>query len=135
MSRKKAREKIYQLTFEYGFVKEINGRTFEILTADSTLTPEDVAFIETEYNGIILHYDDIVARIMKHTPTYSTSQRLATTDLSAMIVAVYELLYSDVPPAVAINEAVDLVKVYGTEKSSGFVNGVLASILKEIQNG
>lgn len=135
MSRKKAREKIYQLTFEYGFVKEINSRTFDILTADSTLTPEDVAFIETEYNGIIEHYDEIVSRIMAYTPTYSTSQRLATTDLSAMVLAVYELLYSDVPPAVAINEAVDLVKVYGTEKSSGFVNGVLASILKDIQNG
>lgn len=135
MSRKKAREKIYQLTFEYGFVKEINGRTFDILTGDSTLSAEDVAFIESEYNGIINHYDEIVAKIVEHTPTYSSSERLATTDLAAMIVAVYELLYSDVPPAVAINEAVDLVKVYGTEKSSGFVNGVLASILKEVKNG
>ena len=61
-------------------------------------------------------------------------ERIAAVDRNILRLATYELLYSDdVPPRVSINEAVELAKKYGDEDSSRFVNGVLASILRETQ--
>ncbi len=135
MSRKKAREKVYQLVFEYVFNRTFNSRTLEIVSADANLSGDDVEFIAREYKGITDDYPRLEQLITSHTPGYSGADRLATTDLAAMVIAAYELTSTDVPAAVAINEAVDLVKIYGTEKSSGFVNGVLASVLKDAANG
>ena len=50
-----------------------------------------------------------------------------------MKLAVFEMKYvDDVPPKVAINEAVEIVKIYGPEKDAGFVNGVLGAVMKEL---
>lgn len=132
MSRRQAREAVYKLVFEYIFTKSVNVRTFEILKADATLTDIDKDYIHSTYTGIIEHYDELCSKIANYTDRYSSIDRLVKSDLAAMIVAVYEIMFNeDVPNNVAINEAVDLVKQYGTEKSSGFVNGVLGSINKE----
>lgn len=53
-------------------------------------------------------------------------------DLSILKLAIYEIKYNDIPYKVAINEAVELSKKYGEDKSKNFVNGVLASIVKEM---
>ncbi len=133
MSRRQAREAVYKLVFEYIFNKQTNERTFEILKADATLSDADRDYIDTTYKGIVDNYQTICARIATYTDKYSSIDRLVKSDFAAMIVAVYELEHStDVPPSVAINEAVDIVKQYGTEKSSGFVNGVLSSINKDV---
>ncbi len=58
--------------------------------------------------------------------------RLATVDRSILRLAVYQLKFCpDIPPKVVINEAIELAKKYSTEKSSGFVNGVLDAVLKK----
>ncbi len=136
MSRRQAREAVYKLVFEYIFNKEINDRTYQILLSDATLSDADKEYMETAYKGVVEHYDALCAKIARYTDKYGSLDRLVKSDFAAMLVAVYELLYStDVPPSVAINEAVDMVKQFGTEKSSGFVNGVLASVNKEIEGG
>lgn len=135
MSRRQAREAVYKLVFEYMFSKSINEKTFEILNLDASLTDADKEYIQLTYSGIVEHFDTVCNTISKYTDKYSSIERLVKSDLAAMIVAVYEMLYiKDIPINVAINEAVDMVKQYGTDKSSGFVNGVLASINKELQN-
>ncbi len=58
--------------------------------------------------------------------------RISKMDLSILKLAIYEIKYSDVPFKVAINEAVELAKKYGEDKSKNFVNGVLASIVKDM---
>jgi len=59
--------------------------------------------------------------------------RLANTDRSILRMAAYELLYTDTPGRVVINEAVALAKVYGTEDSGKFVNGVLGALYRARQ--
>ncbi len=59
--------------------------------------------------------------------------RLASTDRAVLRLAAYELQHMDTPPGVVINEAVELAKTYGTEASGRFVNGVLAAVLRRIQ--
>ena len=57
-------------------------------------------------------------------------------DINILRIAVYEIKWDDnVPLRVAINEAVELAKVYGTDHSSGFINGILANIVKQIEKG
>lgn len=56
--------------------------------------------------------------------------RLANTDRSILRLAAYELLYTDTPARVVINEAVELAKAYGTDDSGKFVNGVLGALYR-----
>ena len=53
-------------------------------------------------------------------------------DLSILKLAIYEIKFSDIPYKVAINEAVELAKKYGEDKSKNFVNGILASVVKDM---
>ena len=58
--------------------------------------------------------------------------RISKMDLSILELAIYEIEFSEVPYKVAINEAVELSKKYGEDKSKNFVNGILASIVKDM---
>jgi N utilization substance protein B len=58
-------------------------------------------------------------------------ERMPRADLCILRMAVYELLHTDTPPGVAINEAVELAKRYSTEESGRFVNGILGRIYRE----
>ena len=57
--------------------------------------------------------------------------RLAPTDRNILRVAIYELLYTDTPPAQAINEAIEIAKEYGNKNSGGFVNAILDRVRKD----
>ena len=60
-------------------------------------------------------------------------ERIGQTDLAILRLAIYEILYrDDIPYKVSINEAVELAKKYGEDKSKNFVNGILASVVKEM---
>lgn len=60
-------------------------------------------------------------------------ERLCTSDINILRIAVYEMKWDEtVPLSVAINEAVELAKIYGTDNSPGFVNGILGSIAKHV---
>jgi transcription antitermination factor NusB len=62
--------------------------------------------------------------------------RLSMVDKSIIRLAVYQLKFCpDIPPKVAINEAIELAKIFGSDKSPGFVNGVLDGVLKKLQPG
>ena len=134
MSRKNARETLYKLVFEYLFTKEINEQTEGMLLLDASLTEDDKDYIRKCYNGIAEHFDDLTARITKYTTGYASADRLVKGDLTAMLISAYELeFFEEIPASVSISEAVELVKQFSTSKSSGFVNGVLASINKEVR--
>lgn len=73
--------------------------------------------------------DALLAEVAPQWP----AERLASTDRAVLRLAAYELQHMDTPPAVVINEAVELAKTYGTEASGRFVNGVLAAVLRRIR--
>ncbi len=128
--RKSARESILKLVFEYTFYEQKNDNTLAILLQDSSLEEDDRQFINNSYLGIIANEQDIKDTITTHLTGY-TLDRLYRSDLVVLMLAVYELKFLDEPQAVIINEAVNLAKKYGTEKSGRFVNGVLAKIVKD----
>ena len=135
MSRKNARETLYKLVFEYLFAREINEQTEGLLLLDASLTADDTEYITKCYAGIADHYDELTSYVVKYTTGYASVDRLVKGDLTAMLISAYELLYlPEIPASVSISEAVELVKQFSTSKSSGFVNGVLASINREVRD-
>jgi len=96
-----------------------------------TLPPDEYA--QLLVRGVRRMRHDIDALISEHSVGW-TLERLAHMDRLVLEVAIYELMEQDaVPTAVALNEAVDLAHEYGTDDSGKFVNGVLASIARELR--
>lgn len=95
---------------------------------------EDPGFIRRIVAGVIQHIDQIDAIIMKAAPQWPLDQ-IAIVDRNVLRIGLFELLYgerSEVPPKVAINEAIELAKSFGGESSGKFVNGVLGTVYREI---
>ena len=123
------------MVFEYLFSREINEQTESILFCDASLTQDDKDYICKCYLGIADHFDELSASILKYAIGYASIDRLVKGDLTAMLISAFELTYCpEIPAGASISEAVDLVKQFSTSKSSGFVNGVLASINREVRN-
>ncbi len=93
---------------------------------------EDIKkFAEALFLGIIDMMDDIDITIQSLSRKWELF-RMSYIDRNILRIATYEMLFvDDIPYKVAINEAVELAKVYGDEKSPKFINGVLASLVKE----
>ncbi len=86
-------------------------------------------------DGVKTHIDAIDAVITKAAPEWPL-ERIAIIDRNALRIGLYELLYAnpeEVPPKVAINEAIEIVKNYGGPNSGKFINGVLGTIYKELE--
>ena len=87
------------------------------------------AYVKTVLSELLKNIEEIDAKINSVDSGWSTA-RMAKTDLAIIRIAVSEMLYADVPAAVAINEAVSLSKLYGAEQSPKFINAVLGKIEK-----
>ena len=129
--RRQARELVLQLLFQREFgvtasIKEL-GRHF-----GEGLTPEGLAFAEELFDGIQLNKEQIDARISQRSQHWSL-ERMGLVDRNVLRIAVQEMFFSSTPPPlkVIINEAVELVKKYGSTDSGAFVNGVLDGIQVE----
>ena len=94
---------------------------------------EDTAFAEAVAAGVEAHVEELDALITSHAIDWSID-RIARVDLCILRVALYEMLYrSDVPSGAAINEAVELAKRFGGEKSYAFINGILGVVARELE--
>lgn len=100
---------------------------------EGALDAEDVLYVEQINGGVNAHQTEIDTLISKYSVDWAI-ERIARVDLSILRVAIYEMLYrkEDVPAGAAINEAVELAKRYGGERSYAFINGILGSVAKEL---
>ena len=130
MTRKDARENCFKLLFEYE-VQKITAE--EALSLFYELTEEvegQSDYIDNTVKTAISNIEEIDAVIEKFSNGWKIS-RLAKVTLAVLRVAVCELLYmNDIADGIAINEAVEIAKIYNDEKSAKFVNGVLSSVYK-----
>ena len=97
-------------------------------------TVDDKKFIEQLVKGVDSHQKEIDDVIRPVAPEWPIEQ-IARVDRVVLRIGVYELMFTDeVPPKVAINEAVELAKAFGGENSSKFINGVLGTVLRDIES-
>ncbi len=93
----------------------------------------DDGFSEALIRGVLEHQDDIDTTITTYAPEWPLEQ-ITIVDRNILRIGVYELKFSpDVPPKVAINEAIEVAKGFGGESSGKFVNGVLGAIFRDLQ--
>ena len=131
MTRRELRENVFKMLFRVEFHEEdeMSGQLGLIDDELENIKEEDIAYINNKCNDIIAKIPEIDEAINASTTGWKTS-RMGKVDLSIIRLAVYEIKYEeDVPAKVAINEAVELAKAYGTDNSASFVNGVLAKFV------
>jgi N utilization substance protein B len=93
---------------------------------------QDEGFAESIIKGIVDHSTDIDAAITKYAPEWPLEQ-ITIVDRNVLRIGVYELTFCrDIPPKVAINEAIEVAKGFGGESSGKFVNGVLGAIYRDL---
>lgn len=132
LNRHKSREAVLGLVFEneYACYEDKQELYANALAAREI---EENEYIKTVFFGIIEKSEELDAYIEKYSKGRKIS-RIAKVAKSIMRIAIYEMLYIDsIPANVAINEAVELVKIYDDEKTKGFVNGVLNSVKEELE--
>lgn len=130
MARIQARQICFKILFEFEFLKEKNDITLEEMLLEKDLTEDDKKYITSVYDGVIEKHDELLEIISRNLNKFAL-ERVYKTDLAILCLAVYEMKYlKDASPISVIDEAVSICKTYSTEKSYSFVNGVLASILK-----
>lgn len=134
MSRKEARESSMKLLFEINYRVDEAEEVLNTYLEDTDLNNKDREYICSAVKGVLNHIKNIDSIIETYSKGWKIS-RLAKVDLTVLRLSIYELIYSDTPGSVVINEAVELAKKYGTEKSGAFVNGVLSSVIKNRDNG
>lgn len=138
MTRRNAREFVMQMVYEGNFHDEsereriIYDKIREMDAEEKKRNKSMLEFIESLYFGIFEHLKEIDELIEKSATNWSFA-RIAKVDLSILRLAIYEIKYTDVPQKVAVNEAVEIAKEFSTEKSPRFINGVLGSVIKEIE--
>lgn len=94
---------------------------------------EDTDFVKTLVHGVVEHQTDLDDKIRPLAPEWPLEQ-IARIDRNILRLGLYELLYrgEQVPPKVAINEAVELAKAFGSDNSSKFINGVLGTAFRTL---
>lgn len=123
-----------QCLYEYDFRSRSNDvpeldELIERHLSRYTDTIDDLAFVENLIRGVITHAEKLDETIQPFAPDWPLTQ-IARIDHIILKVAFYELFElkeSQIPPKVTINEAVELAKSFGADKSSKFINGVLGS--------
>src|SRR5581483_6723799 len=123
-----------QSLFEWDF----NGQSEDLdkiiknhIRESSGQSSEDTGFIFELADGVAKNLAAIDEVIAKHAPEWPIDQ-IPPVDRNVLRVGVYELMFlKQVPPKVAINEAVELGKTFGGESSGKFINGVLGALFKE----
>lgn len=138
MTRRNARELVMKMLYEGNFHDEaereriIYDKIREMDADEKKKNKAVIEFMESLYFGVFEHLQEIDQLIEKSAMNWSFT-RIAKVDLSILRLAIYELKYTDVPQKVAVNEAIEIAKIYSTEKSPRFINGILGSVITEIE--
>ena len=130
MSRRELREHIFRLIFRMEFHAEDEMAEQEGLYLDNLVevSDEDKDYIKKKADAVQTQKEELDSKIDEVADKWKTG-RMTKVDLTVIRLAAYEILYDEeVPTGVAINEAVELAKRYGTDQSPAFVNGILAKL-------
>jgi len=126
-ARRRARALALQALFEIDSSRHEPGIVLAQRFAEAKLSSDGEAFARALVSGIVQQRERIDAIIHRHAPEWPVDQ-MANVDRNVLRIAIYEFAIAEMTPTrVAINEAIELAKLYGSESTPRFVNGVLGS--------
>ncbi len=129
-TRKVAFELIYSLEIQKVEESELETQINVFLEGKGIQDEKVTEYIQDVIYGIEKNKNDILEQINKELSEKWEFSRLSKISIAILKLAVYEILYKKLPYKVVINEAVELAKAYGDDNAPSFVNGILASIVK-----
>lgn len=133
MNRRESRICAFELIFETDFQKDGADWNEIYESARRNRGLGNHVFVKTLYQNAVEHQKEIDQKIEASAEKWRLSRMSAVTR-AILRLCVGEMLYTDVPAQVAINEAIEISKLYNDEKSTAFVNGILNKIAKEQGN-
>ena len=133
MNRSEMREQAFKIMYSLEIQKNENLEEQLGLYIESNEIKDEsaVEYIKDAVLGIEENKKEILGNIEKNLKKDWKIERISKIDLVILKLAIYEIQYKEIPYKVVINEAVELAKKYGEDNSKNFVNGILASIVKE----
>ena len=127
-TRRKARNIALQTLYEVDSAGRNAETVLERLLAEAGLSEENSAFVSELVSGVVWNKVEIDGSIRRFAPAWPIEQ-LAIVDRNILRLAIFEILFDNkVPVKVAISEAVELAKGFGSGSSAKFINGVLGSV-------
>ncbi len=145
MTRREIREKALQALFQLKTNPELTPQEairqallsdVEELNVEDDIEVADYPYLTTLVNGVLDNQEEIDKAIQPYLKNWTVG-RLAKADALIMQIAAYEMLFGDteqVPQRVALNEAIEIAKLYCDEQSSKFINGVLSNLIPKNEN-
>jgi transcription antitermination protein NusB len=106
------------------YQRDVTGRPLDELLGEARPLTRELA------QGVDVHREELDDVIAAHAKGW-TVDRIAPLDMNVMRVALYEMDFTETPPEVAINEAVEIAKEYCGAEAPGFVNGILGAVVRE----
>lgn len=132
MQRSAMRELAFQLIYGIEIQKEVPEDCLNLFFENNNVTEEDVQnYLKEIQTGIKANEDEINDLIAHNLKQNWSLNRISKINLSLIKIAIYEMLYLNLPYKVAINEVVELAKKYADDSAPVFINGILASVVKE----
>lgn len=134
MLRSQIREEIFKIMFRFPFInaEEMGEQIAFSMEELEGKSEENLNYIRNKVNDIIKQIKVIDEKIETCCEGWNLN-RIGKAELAIMRIAIYEILFEeDVPQSVAVNEAVELSKIYCDEDAKGFINAVLGKVVKSI---
>ena len=122
--RTKAREAAYKLIFQYLFNKDEDPIFLKEIIENNEYDQNDIDYIKTVFNGVVKEFSEFNLKV----EGIYTFERMFKCDVAVILLSLSEQKFYAVTKAISINEAVEIAKIYGTEKSPAFVNGILGKL-------
>ncbi len=130
MNRREARKRILEVLYQMEVTGQSSDESIDIF---DNMGKDIDQFGKKVVKGIIENKDSIDEKIDLAAARW-TIKRMPLLDRNILRMAIYEMYYeSEIPVSVSINEAVELAKIYGTNDSAKFINGVLGNIAKQVK--
>lgn len=129
MTQRELRDQIFKVLFEHELTNnDINQRKLEILESMNTSSSKKI-FFEKYIDGVVLNEPKIKEEIKNNIKGWSFLN-LGITERVILKMAFYEILIDEIGEEIAINEAIELSKIYGDENTKNFINGILADLVR-----
>ncbi|MCL2822353.1 MAG: transcription antitermination factor NusB [Firmicutes bacterium] len=129
MSNKQAREAVFKLVYERCISGEDNQISFENYTQEFENSEKEFCTLVYKMTGKLGYGDFLTEQIERFSQDFKID-RIFKIDLAILLVAFFEILYTDISCKIAANEAVELAKKYSTEKSYKFINGMISTVIE-----
>ena len=132
MQRSAMRELAFKLVYGIEIQKEADEDCLNLFYENNDVTEEEVQdYLKEIKEGIEEHQEEINGLIINNLKNNWSLNRISKINLSLIKIAIFEMLYLDLPYKIAINEVVELAKKYADDQAPIFINGILASVVKE----